>query len=101
MIDKRVVIFDFDDATTKHGHELVDASRLLMETYPSTRSHGTAVINPANERIMRRELLPWVQRVAGIRRIAKSMKAQDAEDLWYQAYTEYCELTGLPLMDLY
>lgn len=101
LISDRIVVFDFDDSSVEGSHILVDATRVLMETFQSTQSDGTHSCESGNLTLLRKELKSWVIGLLQEEELidGETLTAALTEQLWFDVYREYCEAVGLPVLD--
>jgi len=101
LLDGRVVLFDFDDSSIEYASILVDATRVLMETYSSTQSDGTHPIDSRNAALLRKELKPWVLELMQDEEFidGDSFTASALEQIWLEVYNDYCVNVGLPELE--
>lgn len=101
LVNKRVVLFDFDDSSTDTSGLVVDATRLFIETFRQTRSDGTAPIDGRNAALLRRELKPWLINILEEEGLLPSdgLTMHQAEKIWFKAYKSYCKKVGLPTLE--
>lgn len=91
----KLVMLDFDRASTEVYRPEVDTLRLQIETVRSTQSKNTKVIHKDNLRFLKNFTGKW-HAAAETRPVPG---ASEADEAWVNAYEEYCKEAGIKCLD--
>lgn len=91
----RLILLDFDRASTKVFNSAVDYLRLHTELYHKTQSRNTKHTLESNLKVLRDYLPEW----AGIAGVARPRTVTTADRLWQDEYEEYCVAANIKCLE--